>query len=35
VSATAWLAVAIFAVAYALIATEKIHRVAAALGGAA
>ena len=34
-SATAWLAVAIFAVAYALIATEKIHRVAAALGGAA
>jgi Na+/H+ antiporter NhaD/arsenite permease-like protein len=33
-TATAWLAVAIFAVAYALIATEKIHRVAAALGGA-
>ncbi len=32
---TAWLAVAIFAFAYALIATEKIHRVAAALGGAA
>jgi Na+/H+ antiporter NhaD/arsenite permease-like protein len=31
----AWAAVAIFAVAYALIATEKIHRVAAALGGAA
>jgi Na+/H+ antiporter NhaD/arsenite permease-like protein len=35
VSATAWLAVAIFAVAYTLIATEKIHRVTAALGGAA
>ena len=34
-SATAWLAVAVFAVAYVLIATEKIHRVAAALGGAA
>jgi len=34
VSATAWMAVAIFAIAYALIATEKIHRVAAALGGA-
>jgi Na+/H+ antiporter NhaD/arsenite permease-like protein len=33
-SALAWLAVAIFAAAYALIATEKIHRVAAALGGA-
>ena len=33
-SATAWMAVAIFAIAYALIATEKIHRVAAALGGA-
>src|SRR5687768_16178965 len=33
-SVTAWLAVAIFATAYALIATEKIHRVAAALGGA-
>ena len=31
----AWLAIAIFVVAYALIATEKIHRVAAALGGAA
>jgi anion transporter len=35
VSATAWLAVAIFAIAYVFIATEKIHRVAAALGGAA
>jgi Na+/H+ antiporter NhaD/arsenite permease-like protein len=34
VSLTAWLAIAIFAVAYAFIATEKIHRVAAALGGA-
>ena len=31
---TAWMAVAIFAVAYVFIATEKIHRVAAALGGA-
>ncbi|MFI7699966.1 ArsB/NhaD family transporter [Nonomuraea sp. NPDC049480] len=31
---TAWLAVAVFLAAYALIATEKIHRVAAALGGA-
>jgi Na+/H+ antiporter NhaD/arsenite permease-like protein len=35
VSATAWLAVTVFAVAYVFIATEKIHRVAAALGGAA
>jgi Na+/H+ antiporter NhaD/arsenite permease-like protein len=34
-SAGAWAAVAIFAVAYVLIATEKVHRVAAALGGAA
>jgi Na+/H+ antiporter NhaD/arsenite permease-like protein len=34
VSATAWVAVAVFAVAYVFIATEKIHRVAAALGGA-
>jgi Na+/H+ antiporter NhaD/arsenite permease-like protein len=33
-SGTAWAAVTIFAVAYLLIATEKIHRVAAALGGA-
>ncbi|WP_084965560.1 ArsB/NhaD family transporter [Thermoactinospora rubra] len=31
---TAWLAVAVFLGAYALIATEKVHRVAAALGGA-
>lgn len=30
----AWVAVAIFAFAYALIATERVHRVAAALGGA-
>jgi len=35
VSGTAWAAIAVFAVAYTLIATEKIHRVAAALGGAA
>jgi Na+/H+ antiporter NhaD/arsenite permease-like protein len=35
VTATAWLAVAVFAVAYVFIATEKIHRVAAAVGGAA
>jgi Na+/H+ antiporter NhaD/arsenite permease-like protein len=35
VTATAWLAVAVFVVAYALIATERIHRVAAAVGGAA
>jgi Na+/H+ antiporter NhaD/arsenite permease-like protein len=34
VSATAWAAVAVFAVAYALIATEKVHRVKVALGGA-
>jgi Na+/H+ antiporter NhaD/arsenite permease-like protein len=34
VSTTAWLAIAIFTVAYILIATEKVHRVAAALGGA-
>ncbi|GAA1853660.1 SLC13 family permease [Asanoa iriomotensis] len=32
---TAWLAVGVFATAYTLIATEKVHRVAAALGGAA
>ena len=31
---TAWAAVAVFAVAYVLIATEKIHRVKVALGGA-
>jgi Na+/H+ antiporter NhaD/arsenite permease-like protein len=35
VSGSAWAAVAVFAIAYTLIATEKIHRVAAALGGAA
>jgi anion transporter len=34
VSLTAWAAVTIFVVAYALIATEKIHRVKVALGGA-
>jgi Na+/H+ antiporter NhaD/arsenite permease-like protein len=34
VSVTAWAAIAVFAVAYTLIATEKVHRVAAALGGA-
>jgi Na+/H+ antiporter NhaD/arsenite permease-like protein len=34
VTTVAWLAVAIFAAAYVLIATEWIHRVAAALGGA-
>ncbi|MDG6103960.1 ArsB/NhaD family transporter [Dactylosporangium aurantiacum] len=33
-SVTAWVAVAVFTVAYVLIATERIHRVAAALGGA-
>ena len=33
-SVTAWAAIAVFAVAYTLIATEKVHRVAAALGGA-
>lgn len=32
---TAWLAIAVFAAAYVLIATEKINRVAVALGGAA
>jgi Na+/H+ antiporter NhaD/arsenite permease-like protein len=31
---TAWLAVVVFASAYVLIATERVHRVAAALGGA-
>ncbi|MGN9843578.1 ArsB/NhaD family transporter [Nonomuraea sp. H19] len=31
---TAWVAVAAFLTAYTLIATEKVHRVAAALGGA-
>ena len=34
-TAISWIAVAIFVVAYALIATEWIHRVAVALGGAA
>ena len=33
-TATAWVTVAVFTIAYVLIATEKIHRVAAALGGA-
>lgn len=32
---TAWAAVAVFVAAYVLIATERVHRVAAALGGAA
>ncbi|MFB4278870.1 ArsB/NhaD family transporter [Nonomuraea sp. MTCD27] len=31
---TAWLSVAVFLCAYTLIASEKVHRVAAALGGA-
>jgi Na+/H+ antiporter NhaD/arsenite permease-like protein len=35
VTGTAWAAVAVFAVAYLLIATERVHRVTAALGGAA
>jgi Na+/H+ antiporter NhaD/arsenite permease-like protein len=35
VTAQAWLTIAIFAGAYVLIATERVHRVAAALGGAA
>jgi Na+/H+ antiporter NhaD/arsenite permease-like protein len=34
VTALAWVSVAVFLAAYALIATERIHRVAAALGGA-
>jgi Na+/H+ antiporter NhaD/arsenite permease-like protein len=34
-SALAWIAVAVFVIAYVLIATEKINRVAVALGGAA
>ncbi|MFJ6071878.1 SLC13 family permease [Streptomyces sp. NPDC093065] len=33
-SLTTWLALAVFAVVYVLIATEWVHRVAAALGGA-
>ncbi|MFE3285299.1 hypothetical protein ACFXJJ_19580, partial [Streptomyces sp. NPDC059233] len=32
-SVTAWLAVAVLTVVYVLIATERVHRVAAALGG--
>jgi Na+/H+ antiporter NhaD/arsenite permease-like protein len=35
VTAQAWLAVGVFVAAYVLIATERVHRVAAALGGAA
>jgi Na+/H+ antiporter NhaD/arsenite permease-like protein len=35
VSIAAWIAVAVFVIAYVLIATEKVHRVAAACGGAA
>lgn len=34
-SAIAWIAVAIFVLAYVLIATEWVHRLAAAIGGAA
>ena len=34
-TAVAWLAVAIFVGVYVLVATERIHRVAAAMGGAA
>ncbi len=34
VSVTAWLAVSVFVLAYFFIATEKLHRVVAALGGA-
>jgi Na+/H+ antiporter NhaD/arsenite permease-like protein len=34
VTLTAWLSVAVFVGAYVLIATERIHRTAAALGGA-
>jgi Na+/H+ antiporter NhaD/arsenite permease-like protein len=34
VSVTAWLALAVFATVYLLIATERVHRVTAALGGA-
>ncbi|MEZ7131947.1 ArsB/NhaD family transporter [Nonomuraea sp. AD125B] len=34
-TALSWASVAVFLAAYALIATEKVHRVAAALGGAA
>jgi Na+/H+ antiporter NhaD/arsenite permease-like protein len=35
VTTLAWVAVAVFVAAYVLIATEKVHRVTAALGGAA
>ena len=34
VNATAWVAVAVFVAVHALIATERVHRVAAALAGA-
>jgi Na+/H+ antiporter NhaD/arsenite permease-like protein len=34
VSGIAWAAIVVFAAAYVLIATERVHRVAAALGGA-
>jgi Na+/H+ antiporter NhaD/arsenite permease-like protein len=34
VSVTAWLAVVVFVVTYVFIATEKVHRVVAAVGGA-
>jgi Na+/H+ antiporter NhaD/arsenite permease-like protein len=34
VTGQAWLALVVFAAAYTLIATERVHRVAAALGGA-
>lgn len=33
-STTAWLAVVVFVVVYILIATERVHRVTAVLGGA-
>ncbi|MBT8228402.1 MAG: ArsB/NhaD family transporter [Dactylosporangium sp.] len=33
-TAISWIAIVVFIIAYALIATEKIHRVAAAVGGA-
>jgi Na+/H+ antiporter NhaD/arsenite permease-like protein len=35
VTALSWVAVTVFAAAYVLIATERIHRIAAAVGGAA
>jgi Na+/H+ antiporter NhaD/arsenite permease-like protein len=35
VTVQSWVAVAVFVTAYVLIATERVHRVAAALGGAA